>query len=69
MSGNESKCPHQWGEWIGYDPMAVEMGISNGFRYHRECMIIGCGMKERAENLIATGKTELVQTVFKRDKS
>lgn len=55
---------HQWSEWLGYDEFVIQMGLSNGFRYRRECMIIGCGMQERAENLIATGKTEFLRTVF-----
>lgn len=55
---------HQWSEWVGYDPFVVEMGISNGFRYARECMVLGCGMQERAENVVAEGKTEFLRTVF-----
>ena len=52
-------CPHQWGEWLSYDPIVFEMGVTDGYRYHRECSILGCRMQERAENLIVIGKNEV----------
>lgn len=57
---------HQWDAWISYDPMAFEMGITNGFRYRRECLVIGCSAIEQAENLIPDGKTETI--LFGDDK-
>jgi hypothetical protein len=53
------KHEHQWGEWIGYDPMVFEFGMTDGFRYRRECMVSGCRADQRVENLQPVGKTEI----------
>ncbi len=50
---------HQWGEWIAYDEHVVEMGMTDGFRYRRECQVIGCNARHRAEGLVPHGKEEI----------
>jgi hypothetical protein len=49
---------HQWSEWIAYDAYVMELGIAKGFQYHRECMILGCGVRQRTHDLIPVGEVE-----------
>lgn len=50
---------HTWGEWLAYDKYPFEMGMTDGFRYRRECLMSGCSAKQRVENLVPSGKTEI----------
>ncbi len=50
---------HSWGEWFGYDPYVFEMGMTDGFRYHRGCSIDGCPAEQRTEDLVMTGNSEI----------
>lgn len=52
------KHKHQWGEWIAYDSMAIEFGITDGFQYRRKCMVSGCEAEHRTEKLVPVGKSE-----------
>lgn len=54
------ECPHFWGDWVGYEPMMVEDGTTNGFSYYRECQNMGCYAKQKTERLIPIGKFEEV---------
>ena len=49
---------HQWGMWLGYDPMMIDTGFTNGFSYRRSCMVFGCSAKQRVEHLEPSGKLE-----------
>lgn len=51
---------HQWGMWLGYDPMIIEMGITHGFTYRRECMVSGCTTIEKAVGLAPVGETKIL---------
>jgi hypothetical protein len=50
---------HQWFPWMPYDHIAVEMEMTDGFRYHRSCQIMGCYIEQHVEWLEPTGKSEL----------
>ena len=56
MAAPEHK--HQWGMWLGYDPMVIDFGLTNGFCYRRSCQIFGCNAKQQTENLLPDGKFE-----------
>lgn len=47
---------HCWGEWCGYDEHVIEAGMTNGYRYHRTCMILGCNARQETEHLEPKGK-------------
>lgn len=49
---------HQWDTWLAYDTYPVEMGLTDGFRYHRTCNVLNCNARQRAENLEPSGKVE-----------
>lgn len=49
---------HQWGMWLGYDPMVIEFGLTNGFCYRRECQVFGCSAEQKVQSLEPTGKIE-----------
>lgn len=53
--------PHAWYHWTAYDSHVIEMGLSDGFRYHRQCSIMGCSAQQRVEDLIPTGALQLFE--------
>lgn len=44
---------HSWGLWCPYDPHVFEMGMTSGYRYWRECNIVGCVARQKAKDVTA----------------